>query len=226
MRSKKGRSAGEAGTGLSFPSHQTNLGALGSPSTSSSLSPLSTAIFSTACEGWKLLGPSSQRYLPSSEVMEVMFPPTRSLASVTSTLDARSACSSASACAVHSPEIPPPTTTQSYVSSAAWHAVLRGRSSLVALHGPLGVLCTPRTPFLVLRRSVVRAIGVFAMAMAVRDGTRRKRTCAFVAPLDPPRNARRRGKQRVAEKILDACGGSRGNHRADPRIEPYRVEER
>ena len=42
MRSKKGRSPGLDGTGLSFPSHSTNRGALGSPNTKSSLSPLST----------------------------------------------------------------------------------------------------------------------------------------------------------------------------------------
>jgi hypothetical protein len=42
MRSKNGRSAGLDGTGLSIPSHNTNLGAFGSPNTRSSLSPLST----------------------------------------------------------------------------------------------------------------------------------------------------------------------------------------
>ena len=42
MRSKKGRSPGLDGTGRSFPSHSTNRGALGSPNTKSSLSPLST----------------------------------------------------------------------------------------------------------------------------------------------------------------------------------------
>ncbi|BAT11276.1 Os10g0473875 [Oryza sativa Japonica Group] len=42
MRLKNGRSPGLDGTGLSFPSHSTNRGALGSPNTRSSLSPLST----------------------------------------------------------------------------------------------------------------------------------------------------------------------------------------
>jgi hypothetical protein len=47
MRLKNGRSAGVDGTGLSFPSHSTNLGAFGSPNTKSSLSPLST--YARAC---------------------------------------------------------------------------------------------------------------------------------------------------------------------------------
>ena len=42
IRSKKGRSLGFAGTGLSFPFHNTNRGASGSPRTRSSFKPLST----------------------------------------------------------------------------------------------------------------------------------------------------------------------------------------
>lgn len=42
IRSKKGRSVGFAGTGLSFPFHNTNRGASGSPRTKSSFKPLST----------------------------------------------------------------------------------------------------------------------------------------------------------------------------------------
>lgn len=42
IRSKKGRSLSFAGTGLSFPSHNTNRGASGSPRTRSSFKPLST----------------------------------------------------------------------------------------------------------------------------------------------------------------------------------------
>lgn len=42
IKSKNGKSAGFDGTGLSFPFHNTNLGALGSPNTKSSFKPLST----------------------------------------------------------------------------------------------------------------------------------------------------------------------------------------
>ena len=42
IKSKKGRSLGFAGTGLSFPSHNTKRGASGSPRTRSSFKPLST----------------------------------------------------------------------------------------------------------------------------------------------------------------------------------------
>jgi hypothetical protein len=42
IKSKKGKSVGFPGTGLNFPFHNTNLGASGSPKTSSSFKPLST----------------------------------------------------------------------------------------------------------------------------------------------------------------------------------------
>lgn len=49
-------------------------------------SALLTAALSMESLGWKLLGPSSHRY--SASLQEVMLPPTRSLASVTSNLQA------------------------------------------------------------------------------------------------------------------------------------------
>mmetsp|Transcript_13135 Transcript_13135/g.39740 ORF Transcript_13135/g.39740 Transcript_13135/m.39740 type:complete len:221 (+) Transcript_13135:3908-4570(+) len=53
--------SGPLGVGSSSPPHSTNRGAVGSPSTSSSSIPASTAALSMASLGWKELGPSSQR---------------------------------------------------------------------------------------------------------------------------------------------------------------------
>lgn len=66
---------------------------------------------STGSEGWKLFGPSSQRYPSSGRSTVVMLPPGRVRASVTSTL--LTPCFVARACAVQRPLMPPPTTTQS-----------------------------------------------------------------------------------------------------------------
>lgn len=70
-----------------------------------------TAMESTGSDGWKLLGPSSHKYPSLSTV--VIFPPTRPRASVTRTSPTALECLVISAWAVHSPLIPPPTTTQS-----------------------------------------------------------------------------------------------------------------
>lgn len=76
-----------------------------------------TTILSMGSEGWKLLGPSSQRYPSLSTVM--MFPPTRSLASVTITFGATALWLVASAWAMQRPLIPPPIITQSAVAASA-----------------------------------------------------------------------------------------------------------
>ena len=75
-----------------------------------------TAMERTGSDGWKLLGPSSQRYPSSGRSTVVMLPPGRARASVTST--SPTPCRVASACAVQRPLIPPPTTTQSADSRA------------------------------------------------------------------------------------------------------------
>ncbi|KAF0892970.1 hypothetical protein E2562_021276 [Oryza meyeriana var. granulata] len=135
MRSKNGRSPGLDGTGFSFPSHSMNRGALGSLNTRSSLSPLSTcanpyqhschrarekqkweekvarrrmAMVRTGSEGWKLLGPSFQRYPSSARSTVVMLPPEWARASVTST--SPTPCLVANVCTVQSPLMLPPTT--------------------------------------------------------------------------------------------------------------------
>ena len=51
IKSKNGKSVSFDGTGLNFPFHNTNLGAVGSPNTKSSFKPLSTTIVSIGSDG-------------------------------------------------------------------------------------------------------------------------------------------------------------------------------
>ena len=118
--------SGPEGVLRSFLSQSTKRGAVGSPSTSFSLSPVSTVAFIIETFGWNEFGPSSQTY-PRSSDRDVMLPPTRSRPSVTTSDVNASLCSVSSACAAHSPETPPPTITTSTDSlDAAWG--LRRRS--------------------------------------------------------------------------------------------------
>mmetsp|Transcript_28623 Transcript_28623/g.52081 ORF Transcript_28623/g.52081 Transcript_28623/m.52081 type:complete len:241 (-) Transcript_28623:278-1000(-) len=114
-KSPKTASAGPAGSGRNRPSHHTNLYELGSAKRMSSLSPTSHAVLRMGSPGWKELGPSSHRR-PFADLV-VMFPPTRSLASVMHMV--AFGASFFIWMAADKPDTPLPTTTTSKTSDLA-----------------------------------------------------------------------------------------------------------
>mmetsp|Transcript_12294 Transcript_12294/g.40891 ORF Transcript_12294/g.40891 Transcript_12294/m.40891 type:complete len:222 (-) Transcript_12294:52-717(-) len=112
------------GSARSSPSQSTNRSESGSANTISSRIPASHANVRIGSPGWYELGPSSHVYPFSLRV--VMFPPTLSLASVTSIeVDGESFIN---VNAVDKPETPAPTMTVSYLATAAVAVALSART--------------------------------------------------------------------------------------------------
>lgn len=123
-----------------------------------------TAMVRTGSDGWKLLGPSSQRYPSSGRSTVVMLPPGRARASVTST--SPTPCRVASACAVQRPLMPPPTTTQSADSRAPVEAGASAAPPATAAQRTLSPRWRSRAGLRVPLSSGAAADAAVAMAVA------------------------------------------------------------